>query len=95
MTGEYLQSILKSAQAKTDKEGFSFLPEGSTLTMYLAHGGVGLTVNRVESIRVEGGLIEARIRTGKRETYMVELADVFAVALDGTPGLPPKRAGFG
>lgn len=95
MTGEYLQTILKNVQAKLDKEGFFTLPEGSTLTLYLAHGGVGLTVNRVESLRVEGNLVEARIRSGKRETFMVELGDVFAAALDGAPGSPPKRAGFG
>jgi hypothetical protein len=95
MTGDYLQTVLKNAQAKTDKEGFSNLPEGSTMTLYLAHDGVGLTVNRVEALRIDGGFIEARARSGKRETFMLQQTDVFAVAIDGTPGSPPKRAGFG
>jgi hypothetical protein len=95
MTGEHLQSILKNAQAKSDKEGFTTLPEGSTITLYLAHNGVPLTVNRVESLRVEGNFVEARMRTGKREAFMMELGDVFAVSLEGGPGAPTKRAGFG
>jgi hypothetical protein len=95
MTGDYLQTVLKNAQAKTDKDGFSNLPEGSTMTLYVAHDGVGLTVNRVESVRVEGGFVEAKMRSGKREAFMLELKDLFAVSLEGAPGAPPKRAGFG
>jgi hypothetical protein len=95
MTGEYLQAVLKNAQAKTDKDGFANLPEGSSLTLYLAHNGVGLTVNRVEAVRVEGSLIEARMRSGKREAFMLDMADLFAVSMEGSPGAPPKRAGFG
>jgi hypothetical protein len=95
MTGEYLQTVLKNAQAKTDKDGFSNLPEGSSMTLYLAHDGVGLTVNRVESLRIDGGFIEARMRSGKRECFMVQQTDVFAVSIEGSPGNPPKRAGFG
>ena len=95
MTGDYLQTVLKNAQAKTDKDGFSNLPEGSSMTLYLAHNGVGLTVNRVEAVRVEGTLVEARMRAGKREAFMLDLSDLFAVSLEGSPGAPQKRAGFG
>jgi hypothetical protein len=69
------------------------LPEGTTATLYASHGGVGLTVSRVEGVKVEGGLVSAR--TAKRETYMIELGDVFAVALEGSTLGPVRRAGFG
>jgi hypothetical protein len=95
MTGEYLQTILKTAQAKLDKDGFLTLPEGTTLALYLAHDGVGLTINRVEAVRVDGNFLQARVGSGKRETFMLEQSDVFAAALEGGPGAPAKRAGFG
>ncbi len=93
MVGEQLQAIFKNAQAKADKEGFMALPEGTTATLYAAHGGVGLTVSRVDGVKAEGGLLTAR--TAKRETYMIEIGDLFAVALEGTTNGPVRRAGFG
>ena len=94
MVGEQLQAIFKNAQAKADKDGFTSLPEGTTATLYAAHGGVGLTVSRVEAVKSEGGLLTAR--TAKRETYMLEIGDLFAVALEGNgTGGPVRRAGFG
>jgi hypothetical protein len=94
MVGEQLQAIFKNAQAKADKEGFTLLPEGTTATLYGSHGGVGITISRVEAVKAEGGLLTAR--TSKRETYMLEVADVFAIALEGTAGGGPRRtAGFG
>jgi hypothetical protein len=92
MVGEQLQAILSGAQAKADKDGFAALPEGTTATLYASHGGVGLTVSRVEAIKVEAGLVTAR--TAKRETYMFEVADVFAVAFEGTSNGPRRTAGF-
>ena len=59
----------------------------------VAHGGVGLTISRVEGVKIETNLLTAR--TAKRETYMIEVADVFAVALEGTTNGPVRRAGFG
>jgi hypothetical protein len=93
MVGEQLQAIFKNAQAKTEKDGFTVLPEGTTATLYAAHGGVSLTVSRVEAVRVDAGLLTAR--TVKRESYMVEVTDLFAVAVDGTTNGPVRRAGFG
>ncbi len=93
MVGEQLQGIFKNAQAKADKEGFIALPEGTTATLYAAHGGVGLTVSRVEAVKVDGGLLTAR--TAKRETYMIEIGDLYAVAIEGTSNGPVRRAGFG
>ncbi len=93
MVGEQLQAIFKGAQAKAEKDGFTALPEGTTATLHAAHGGVGLTISRVEAVRVEGALLTAR--TAKRETYSVDVGDVFAVAFEGAGNGPVRRAGFG
>ena len=94
MVGEQLQAIFKNAHVKSDKDGFSTLPDGATATIHAAHTGVGLTISRVEAYRLEGALLTAR--TAKRETYMLDVADVFAVAVEGTSSAGPvRRAGFG
>jgi hypothetical protein len=94
MVGDSLSSILEKAQAKADKEGLLVLPDGTTATLYVSHNGVGLTVSKVDAIKkLDGGMVQAR--TTKRETYVVEIGDLFAVALDGAQGTPARRAGFG
>ena len=96
MTGEHLDAILKKAQAKPekgDKEGFLNLPEGATVTLYVARDGVNLTVSRVEALRLDGELVYAR--TSKRETFAIGRSDLFAVAFDAAVGEPVRRAGFG
>ena len=94
MVGDSLTAILEKAQAKADKEGFHVLPEGTTATLYVSHNGVGLTVSKVDAIKkLDGGMVQAR--TTKRETYVVEIGDLFAVALEGAQGAPARRAGFG
>ena len=94
MTGEHLEAILKSAQAKMDKaDGFAVVPEGATLTLYAAHDGVPLTVPRVEGVKVDGDLVYAR--TARRETFALSRNDLFAAALEGAVGQPARRAGFG
>jgi hypothetical protein len=94
MVGEHLQAILKNAQAKQDKDGYHCLPEGTTATLYVAHNGVGLTVSRVEAVRFgEGGIVHAR--TTKRESFALELGDLYAAAVEGLQGTPARRAGFG
>jgi hypothetical protein len=93
MTGEHLEAILKSAQAKSEKDGYTVVPEGATLTLYGGHEGVPLTVPRVEAIKVEGELVYAR--TGRRETFVLNRQDLFAIALEGAVGQPARRAGFG
>jgi hypothetical protein len=96
MTGEHLEAILKSAQAKPgkdDKDGFMAVPEGATLTLYAAHDGVPLTVPRVEAVKIDGDLVYAR--TARRETFAISRNDLFAAALEGAVGQPARRAGFG
>jgi hypothetical protein len=92
MTGDHLDAILKNAQVKSEKDGFSALPDGATLTFYVAHDGAMLTVSRVDGVRTEGELVYAR--TAKRETFALARGDIFAVASEGALGQPPRRAGF-
>ncbi len=94
MVGDNLQTILENAQAKVEKDGFGVLPEGTTATLYLAHNGVGLTISRVNAIKVDRSTLHAR--TAKHETFTLDPGDLFAVALEGAQGGPPaRRAGFG
>ena len=96
MAGEQLDAVLKSVNAKSGKDGFAALPDGVTLTLYLAHDGASLSVQKVEAVKTDGEIIFAR--TTKRETFAVAKADIFAVATDGTAtaaGESPRRAGFG
>lgn len=97
MTPEHLLTVLKQANAKSepgDKTGWDVLPEGTTLTLYVAHAGVNLNVNRVEGLRQEGELLYAR--TAKKDMFCVARADVFAVGIEGNvSGVPARRAGFG
>ena len=94
MTGEHLDTIIKNAGAKSEKDGFASLPDGTSMTLYVAHDGASLTVSRVEGIKVEGELVYAR--TTKGERYSLARSDLFAVALEGvTTGTPVRRAGFG
>jgi hypothetical protein len=95
MTGEHLDAILKTVQAKAERDGWHVLPEGQTLTLHVAHNGASLTVSRIEAVRTEGELLFTR--NPKRELYALVKTDVFAVAVDGggTTGQPARRAGFG
>src|SRR3984957_16093623 len=84
MTGEHLEAVLKSAQAKAEKDGYAVVPEGATLTLYAGHDGVPLPVPRVEAVKIAGALVSAR--TARRETFALNRADLFAVALEGGGG---------
>jgi hypothetical protein len=98
MTPEHFDTILKNAHARSaaaagDKDGFVVMPEGTSLTLYVAHDGATLSVTRIEAVRVDGELVLAR--TQKRETYTVVRSDVFAAMTEGVQGQPARRAGFG
>ncbi|MEI7894015.1 MAG: hypothetical protein WCI05_13055 [Myxococcales bacterium] len=91
MNGEHIESILKTAQASMDTEGWWSLPDGGTVTLYVCHGGASLTVSRVEALRTDGELLFGR--TIKREVYAFARVDLFAIAVDASAG-QPRRAGF-
>ena len=97
MTPEHLSSVLKQAGAKAekgDKEGWEALPDGASLTLYLAHDGASLNVNRVEAVRQDGDLVSAKT---KKDVFYLDRADIFAIGIEGASpaGQPPRRAGFG
>jgi hypothetical protein len=95
MTGDHLEAILKVAGAKTEKDGWLALPEGNSATLHVAHDGAGMTISRIEAIRLDGELVFAR--NPRREQFAVVRTDVFAVALEGeaSAGKVVRRAGFG
>ena len=90
MTKEHLDLLLAQAEAKPGEDGWTLLPEGRHLTVYVASGAASLTVSKVVSLKVEGGILLAR--TARSETYTAELGDVFAGAVD--PPVTARKAGF-
>ncbi|HEY4016962.1 MAG TPA: hypothetical protein VGM06_26700 [Polyangiaceae bacterium] len=94
MTGDHLDAILKLAGAKGEKDGWTVLPEGTTLSLHIAHDGASMTVSRIDSLRQDGDLLHAR--TPKREIFVVVRSDVFAAALepDAAANRAVRRAGF-
>ena len=94
MTDAMLHAILTEAQAKAGKEGEHALPEGRRLTLYAAHDGVGLTVTKVVSVRVEAGIVRAS--NDKGEGFVLSIEDVFAAAIEagGSGGSSGRKAGF-
>ncbi len=95
MTGEHLDAILKVAGAKSEKDGWHTLPEGSAMSLHVAHDGASMTVSRIDALKQDGELVYAR--NPRRELFVIVRTDVFAVALEGEPsaGKVARRAGFG
>lgn len=95
MTGEHLEAILKVAGAKSEKDGWQNLPEGSAMTLHVAHDGASMTVPRVDAVKQDGELLYAR--NPRRELFVVVRTDIYAVALEGeaNAGKVARRAGFG
>ncbi len=92
MTEEHFTALLTAAEAKKDDQGFMVPTHGKTWSLYVASGSVGLTVSRVEALKVEKSLLRAR--TVKGELYILALEDVFAGAIDSAGGGSSRRAGF-
>jgi hypothetical protein len=95
MDPENFREILKLCGAKPpDERGYQDLPDKTTLTLYLARAGVGLTVGSVEAVAIRSLRIHAR--TNKGDLYVVAFEDLFAANIEG--GAQPRsarRAGFG
>jgi hypothetical protein len=98
MTDEMLHAVLETAGAKLDKDGWSTLPEGRLMTLYAAHAGVSLTIAKVEAVKVGAATKAPRIawaRSSKGETFVLELDDLFAAAVDrGNDPQAGRKAGF-
>lgn len=92
MTREQIEAILKTSQAKQDKDGSYNVPEGGNVTVHVAHDGATLQVPKVESLRFDGDLLYAR---SSKQTTAIVTSDVFAVSIEGAGGQPARRpAGF-
>jgi hypothetical protein len=91
MTQEHLSALLAAGEATKTGEGWMTLPDARSLTLYVASGGVPLSIGRVQSIRQEGGLLHAK--THKGEHYVVAIVDAYAGSVDA-PSNIAKKAGF-
>src|SRR4051794_1875369 len=83
MTEEMFRVVLETAGAKHDKDGWAALPEGRHMTLHAAHGGVPLTLGKVEAVKNAQGIVWAR--SVKGDTFVVHLDDLFAAAIDRAP----------
>jgi hypothetical protein len=91
MTRDQIETILKNAGAKSDKDGQS-LPEGSNVTFHVARDGASLSFQNIENVRFDGELIYAK---SSKQSFALAIADVFAVAVEGAIGQTARRpAGF-
>ena len=91
MTREQIEAILKTAGAKSDKEGQSF-PEGSNVTFHVAHAGASLSFQKIENVRFDGDVVYAK---SSKQSLAIAFTDVFAVAVEGGSNQPARRpAGF-
>jgi hypothetical protein len=91
MTHDHLSALYAASDAKKGDEGWMILPDGRSLTLYVAADGATLTVSRVHGMRLEGQLVHAR--TSKGEHYIVALEDAYAGSVDAPSG-GTKKAGF-
>ena len=91
MTQEHLAALLAAGEATKNSDGWMALPEGRSLTLYVATGNSNLSLGRVIALRHDGALLHAR--TSKSEHYIVALADACAGCVDAPSGVT-KKAGF-
>jgi hypothetical protein len=92
MTHDMLKTVLATADTR-EEDGWSLLPNGRLLSLYAAHDGVSLTVQKIEAVRLLHGLVHAR--NAKGETFLLALEDVFAAAFDAAADArAARRAGF-
>jgi hypothetical protein len=93
MTREQIEQVLKTAQAKNDKEGGHTLPDGSNVTLHVSRDGASLAFQKIDGLRFDGELIYAK---GDKKTVALVSSDVFAITIEGVGGGAVRRpAGFG
>jgi hypothetical protein len=91
MTHEHLAALIAAGEAKKSTDSWMTLPEGRSLTIYVAAGTSTLTIARVQAVRHDGALLHAR--TTKGEHFVLALEDAYAGSLDA-PASVGKKAGF-
>ena len=94
MTETMYAALLDKAEAKKNKGGEAELPEGRTLTLYVAHQGCSMSVSRLVAVRLgKDSVLEAR--SNKGETYLLSLDDIFAGSIaGGSKDAATRTAGF-
>ena len=92
MSPEHLQALLAVAEAKKDEKGWSKVPNGRLITLYAASNGAGLTVSRIEAVRLEDGLL--KLRTVRSEIFVLALVDVYGGAVEAPAAAGGRKAGF-
>jgi len=95
MTEEMFHAVLDKAGCSKGDGARMELPEGSTMTLYLAHEGTQLQVSRVTALIQNGDIVQTE--TAKGETFLLALEDLFAASIlggDGKDGSPGRKAGF-
>lgn len=91
MKQDQFESFLASVPVQPEEDGWFKAPAERHVTLHAAHEGVGLTVAKVEAVKLDGELVWARTRRG--ETYQLSLADLFALAVEA-PKNAERKAGF-
>jgi len=91
MTLDHFAALIEASGAKKDDGGFFAPPEGKVLTLYVSSGSATLSVQRIEAVRQEQGLVHAKTKKG--ELFVLALQDVFAGAVEETQG-SSRKAGF-
>ncbi len=91
MTQEHWAALIEASGAKKGEGGFLSPPEGKALTLYVSSGSATLSVQRIEAVRHEQGLVHARTKKG--ELFVLALTDIFAGAVEESQG-SSRKAGF-
>lgn len=91
MTLEHWAALVEASGAKKDDGGFLAPPEGKLITLYVSSGASTLSVQRIEAVRQDHGLVHARTKKG--EVFVLALQDIFAGAVEEAQG-SSRKAGF-
>ena len=93
MTGEMFQKVLAKAEASGSAADGAKLPEGRTLTLYVANNGASMTVGDVVSVKLDDDAVEAENKKGV--CHILALADVYAASVKSEgEGNASRKAGF-
>ena len=91
MTRDHLEALLKAAEATDGEDGWVEMGAGRQVNLYAASRGVGLTISRVSSLRIETRWVTAK--TARGELYVVAMEDLFAGAVEA-PVQGARKPGF-
>ena len=75
MTKDAFEALLTVAGA-AEEDGVQHFGAGRTVTLHLSHGGAQLSVSRVETVKIQGELVEAHDQKG--QVHLFAVADLFA-----------------